>query len=356
MNFRLDTLPIARHFHSETMYTSSTDIVTRTFRAETFLKREQFSQIATDFATLKALVHPGLAAYKDIRVDQNQITVQRRFIRGVPLGARLAEHLIPTVHGLTLCIDIAEALQYLHHRDVVCCSIRADDVIISKAEGRAVLVDYGLRAVHLDTIDGARQPMHYAHVGPEGLRGSILTGPTKELDIFNFGLLMYLVFNGKSPWAKCNLPNVMREITEGTIRSSPLLPWGVNDLMMKMLAPDPGQRPTIDEVMRSLIHLRACAQKEGMDPDKVPFRKFSSMRDFGQVLLGMKSDKVITAARSGVSVAGTFASPIATARALPRLQPSRSSRKTSLTPGKPLRPLSGTMEVSILAMEPKDEE
>ena len=360
----LSKLPIiGHHAHSQTMHDKHRNTLMRIFKAEGFVVPRHFSDIAKDYAKLKKLDHPGLSGYMDICGDQNVVVIRRNYVQGFSLGSRIVRRPpIQPWEGILLSIGIGEVLQYLHSQDVVCCSVRADDVILTH-DGRVVLVDYGLRAVHFDRIDLGRTPMHYVHAGPEGMEHSLYLDPTKELDVFNFGLLMYLVFNGKTPWPTSHLPNLMRDVTTGLIHSDPLLPWGVNNLITKMMAPKPEERPTIDDVMHELNILRDCLQRRDGPQDTAPVRKFSSLRDFGQVLLGLRPEmpetpvipeKAIPMARTAPRPAESFAAPVATARPVVRLQPWRASRKASLTPGKPLRPLSGTMEASFLAMDPKD--
>ena len=348
---------IGRHYHSETHLSISPGSISRIFRADTFQSPEGYSSIRDDFIPLSTIVHPGLAAYTGITFDTSQTTVQRRLVNGVSLSDRLAERL-PLSDALSVCINIGEAIQYLHNQNIVACAIRAENVIISSTDQRAILVDYGIRAILLDTTEHPQQPIHYAHIGPEGINGPRGLQPTKQLDIYNFGLLLFLVFNGRTPWVKCNLPNMLRDMTKGVIQSDPMLPWAVNDLIMRMLAPDPESRPTIDVVIRSLLDMRASlpAKKEGSPGAKIPFRKFGSTRDFAQVVAGLKSAKNFPVCRSSIHTVGSFNGQMpAAAKALPRLQPSRSARKSSLTPGKPLRPLSGTLDPSSVVLGDRSE-
>ncbi|KZS87891.1 kinase-like protein, partial [Sistotremastrum niveocremeum HHB9708] len=107
-------------------------------------------------------------------------------------------HKYPDVDRMSLMIDVAEGIAYLHSKGIVHGDLKGGNVLITDQK-RAVLADFGLsRLENLDTVfnnssaqstttHNLRGTVRY--MAPELLRDETPT-PTQAADMWAFGCLM----------------------------------------------------------------------------------------------------------------------------------------------------------------------
>src|SRR5205823_1118698 len=96
--------------------------------------------------------------------------------------------------------ELAQALDYAHREGVVHRDLKAENILIERGTGRAMLTDFGvalLRSLDPGRDDGARYGTpHY--MSPEQAAGELdLDGRS---DLYSLGVLGYLMASGKLPF------------------------------------------------------------------------------------------------------------------------------------------------------------
>ncbi|RLN48913.1 hypothetical protein BBJ28_00019347 [Nothophytophthora sp. Chile5] len=172
-------------------------------------------------------------------------------------------------------VDVAEAwqklyeaalgLQYLHERGIIHQDLKCDNILVGN-DGRAKLTDFGLSANMLRRT--ARQPSDkdakplgaVRWKAPELLlaakshNDSDAGSPSKEADIFGFGMCIVQAVSGKFPWGK-RLPDpvVAYNVRRGKLPEMPKAftpsQW---KLVTHMCAFEPSARPPIATVIKAL--------------------------------------------------------------------------------------------------------
>ncbi|KAI8226726.1 Protein kinase kin1 [Colletotrichum sp. SAR 10_99] len=142
--------------------------------------------------------------------------------------------------------QIASALDYCHRNSIVHRDLKIENILISKT-GDIKIIDFGLSNLfaprtHLKTFCGS---LYFA--APELLQARAYTGP--EVDIWSFGIVLYVLVCGKVPFDDQSMPALHAKIKKGLVDYPNWLSSECKHLLSRMLVTDPKQRATMLEVM-----------------------------------------------------------------------------------------------------------
>jgi eukaryotic-like serine/threonine-protein kinase len=197
-----------------------------------------------------ALRHPGVATVYDV-VEQDG----RAWIVMELIHARSLQHLIDREGPLeprraaTVGRDVLSALMAAHAAGILHRDVKPSNVLLT-GDGRVVLTDFGLAiskgegaGSRFSGLDGSPP-----YVSPERVLGR----PTTEAsDLWSFGATLYTAVEGHSPHGRhdplASLIAVLIEDYRPPLRAGPLRP-----VIDALLAKDPADRPTAEQVARQL--------------------------------------------------------------------------------------------------------
>ncbi|KAG1665619.1 hypothetical protein FOA52_011450 [Chlamydomonas sp. UWO 241] len=167
---------------------------------------------------------------------------------------------------LSLLIQIASAMTYMHSHNFVHCDLKPCNVLL-RPHGNglcAKVSDFGL--VELCTING---PLigdiggTVTHTAPEVISKKQVT---KACDVFSFGIMMFSLYCCKQPYADILKSNTDYKAVEKTIMHRvgdglrPDFPPGgltaYTELAQRCWDADPDARPTFDEILVALRTMR----------------------------------------------------------------------------------------------------
>lgn len=168
----------------------------------------------------------------------------------------------PGADRLSLLRDVAKGLNYLHSREVVHGDIKGVNILVDIVDDlpHAYIGDLGI-AIVTKNMDSRRPPTRQdAHTprwsAPEVLREDNNENPSKESDVYSFGMVMLEVFTGEVPFYDKSPYDAMTAILNGkrpprpTHSSCTDYLW---NLIERCWDQDPVLRPEISEVLRILL-------------------------------------------------------------------------------------------------------
>lgn len=142
--------------------------------------------------------------------------------------------------------QIGSALDYCHHNNIVHRDLKIENILISNS-GNIKIIDFGLSNLysphrHLSTFCGS---LYFA--APELLNAKLYTGP--EVDIWSFGIVLYVLVCGKVPFDDQSMPALHAKIKRGLAEYPAWLSNDCKSLLQRMLNTNPQERATLQEVL-----------------------------------------------------------------------------------------------------------
>jgi serine/threonine protein kinase len=214
-----------------------------------------FERFEQEARLLGSLSHPHVVRLEEILFDPELIYLILEYCSQGDLFSHIvAEGMFAEHRARLIFRQIAEALNYIHSKDIAHRDIKPDNILIDR-EFSAKLADFGLCHVTsskhlLQTPCGS--PLY---APPELLSGQGYDG--KAADIWSLGIVLYAMVTGMLPWSSDNQIELFKQIQESPVEIpahfSPLL----QDLLSRMLEKNPAQRATISDVLNSQWFPRA---------------------------------------------------------------------------------------------------
>lgn len=224
------------------------------FQDEGFVKRFE-----TEAKTLAKLDHPNILPIYDFEVMDGVAFLTMPLIRGGTLRDILNRGPLDPLTAWRYLREIGDGLQHAHDAGIVHRDLKPTNVLIH-ADGRAMLADFGLAR-------GAGQPTHLTTIGlaigtpgymaPEQVMGHDVD---KRADIYAMGVLTFEMLTGRLPYIGANRMEVAYATVNSPIPSAvklnPSLPDELDQLLAKVLAKDPAQRPqTVRDLLAQMARL-----------------------------------------------------------------------------------------------------
>ncbi len=224
------------------------------FQDEGFVKRFE-----TEAKTLAKLDHPNILPIYDFEVTEGVAFLTMPLIRGGTLRDILNRGPLDTLTAWRYLREIGDGLQHAHDAGIVHRDLKPTNVLIH-SDGRAMLADFGLAR-------GAGQPTHLTTIGlaigtpgymaPEQVMGHEVD---RRCDIYAMGVLTFEMLTGRLPFIGSNRMEVAYATVNAPVPSAAklnnALPDELDQLLAKVLAKDPGQRPqTVRDLLAQMAKL-----------------------------------------------------------------------------------------------------
>jgi hypothetical protein len=192
------------------------------------------------------LQHPHVISMFDVVVHEDSPWLVMEYLPSQSLAQRLtADGSMPPLEVADIGRQVADGLAAAHKAGVVHRDIKPGNVLLGD-DGRVKLTDFGVsRAV--DDVQLTRTGLIAgtpAFLAPEVARGQ---DPTAKSDVFALGATMYAAVEGHPPFglddnAYALLHKVATGVIEPPTRAGPL-----TEVMLRLMATDPDERPTAAE-------------------------------------------------------------------------------------------------------------
>jgi len=214
------------------------------FRADI---RQRFLREAETAAQLN---HPNIVPIYTVEERDNLVYFVMAYIKGDNLGQRLQQHgPIPPVEVRRILREVADALAYAHHRNVIHRDIKPDNIILDEETGRAMVTDFGIARALTDSGDSRLTATGMAigtpaYMSPEQSAGDqAIDGRS---DLYSLGVVGYQMLCGQPPFVASNTPSMLvKHLSEKPIPVDerwPDLPPDLARAVMMCLEKDPADR------------------------------------------------------------------------------------------------------------------
>jgi serine/threonine protein kinase len=222
--------------------------------------RQRFLREARAAAALK---HDHIVTIYQVGEDRGVPFLAMEFLEGESLEARWQrEGKFPVTEVLRIGREMALGLAAAHARGLIHRDIKPANVWLEGERGRVKILDFGLaRAVGEErqlTREGAIIGTP-AFMAPEQGRGERVDARS---DLFSLGCVLYLMATGVPAFRGTDLISTLMAVATENPRPprelEPGLPQQLSDLILRLLAKEPGQRPpSAQAVAEDLVRIAA---------------------------------------------------------------------------------------------------
>ncbi|KAA8908480.1 kinase-like domain-containing protein [Sphaerosporella brunnea] len=202
---------------------------------------------AREAAIVTLLDHPYICGMRDVIKTNNHWYMLCEYVNGGQMLDYIISHgRLKEKQARKFGRQIASALDYCHRNSIVHRDLKIENILISKT-GDIKIIDFGLSNLfspraHLKTFCGS---LYFA--APELLQAKQYIGP--EVDVWSFGIVLYVLVCGKVPFDDQNMPALHAKIKRGAVDYPQWLSNECRHLLSRMLVTDPKQRASLQEIM-----------------------------------------------------------------------------------------------------------
>lgn len=210
--------------------------------------KDRSHRTRTEIEVLDYLEHPNIVKIKGWFEDDETIYLVLEHLRGKDLVHFFKKDLPSNKDAIKVVKQIIDAISYCHSKGIIHRDIKMDNILIDKTL-TIKITDFGLCAVNESDND-----VYYSEVGtvrytaPEILSGK---GYNKSIDIWSFGIVLFMLLTRKYPFDGSNKQKVFKRILDKEIDYNK---YPVNSqakhLLKHILVKDPDYRYNLDEIMK----------------------------------------------------------------------------------------------------------
>jgi len=230
------------------------------------LQQESAQRFRREFRALARLDHPHVVRVQDYGQGDGLPFYVMELVAGHDLAQYRHEHgdhehgdrLSPS-EAIPLALQVCEALNYIHAADIVHRDVKPANIMVT-ADGQVKIMDFGLVKLTTAVTRLTQSGMAVgtlAYMAPEQAQGRAVD---RRADVYALGVVLYELLTGRPPFQAADpIAVVIKHITEPPPppqQFAPDLPPALCDLLLRMLAKTPLERPqSAGEVAAALAAL-----------------------------------------------------------------------------------------------------
>ena len=243
---------------------------------------EQIRRFRKEASFAAALNHPNICTIHESGEIDGLTYICMEYVEGDTLRHYVSSHEVTIQEVLDIAIQIADALDEAHKKNVIHRDIKTSNVLLTPRKFVKIL-DFGLakqlprfKGDHLSEtstdslLTGPGNPIRgtTAYMSPEAILGKQVDNRS---DIFSFGVVLYEMLAGRLPFTGNSATEMMDEILHkdatAVTRYNDKVPDALIHILKKMLEKDPENRyQSVHEVWIDLRRLRDESFRTGTLP------------------------------------------------------------------------------------------
>jgi serine/threonine-protein kinase len=208
------------------------------------------SRFLREAETAAQLNHPNIVPIYTVEEKDNLVYFVMALIAGENLGTHLSHTgAMPPVEVRRILREVADALAFAHHRNVIHRDIKPDNILLDSDSGRAMVTDFGIARALTDSGDSRLTATGMA-IGTPAFMSPEQSAGDREVDgrsdLYSLGVVGYQMLCGQLPFVAANTPSMLvKHLSEQPVPVNerwPDLPADLARAVMICLEKDPDNR------------------------------------------------------------------------------------------------------------------
>lgn len=223
--------------------------------------RERFLR---ETRTAAKLAHPNIVPVLGGDEIDGHVYYSMAFVDGESLAAHIrGRDRLPANEVIRILRDVATGLAHAHRRGIVHRDIKAENILIERATGSAMVTDFGIaRVVAAGPLTATGQLLGTVHyVSPEQVTGEPVDARS---DIYSLGVIAYLALSGRFPFdSEMASAVLVAHVTKPVPSLSVLVPAlspSLVSVVERCLAKDPDDRFESADALLSALSAATSVQ------------------------------------------------------------------------------------------------
>ena len=284
--------------------------------------RERFLREARTAARLS---HPNIVPVHRADEIDGRVFFVMGFVDGDSLAQRVAQRgPLPPDEVVGVLHDVADALHEAHRHGIIHRDVKAENILIDRRTGRAMVTDFGIaRVIEAAPLTATGLLLGTAqYMSPEQVVGEAVDARS---DVYSLGVVAFHALTARFPFQSETASAVLvAHVTKTPPRLrdvAPSVPQALADIVDRCLAKEPGDR------FQSAEELRAALSQAGAEPKSVRSHSDGAAMD---VLLSDREARDVWDRAANLQAQ-------ATGTATPMAPPKREAERQPLSPSSAYR-------------------
>lgn len=222
---------------------SKEEVAIKVMRRELSNDPEYRARFEREIQVSCGLNHPGIVRLIDWGDEQGTLYLVMELVDGQTLR-ELLEQGLEDAQAARYLIELLQAVAFAHQQGVVHRDLKPDNIMVTR-KGHLKVMDFGLaRDERTATITQSGVALGTpAYMSPEQVQSA---PPSPATDQYALGMIAYEMLGRRHPFAgEQGYQVIFKHITDipaPVTEFRPELPVALNDILLKMVAKEPGQR------------------------------------------------------------------------------------------------------------------
>ncbi|CAK9328888.1 unnamed protein product [Citrullus colocynthis] len=206
-------------------------------------------QFKREIQTLKLLKHPNIVRLHEVLASKSKIYLVLEYVNGEELFDTIASKgKLSEAQGRKIFQQLLDGVSYCHRKGVYHRDLKLENILVD-AMGNVKITDFGLSALPENFRDDGL--LHTTcgspnYVAPEILANRGYDGAAS--DIWSCGVILFVILTGSLPFDDRNLSVLYHKILKGEIQLPKWLSEGAQNLIRRILDPNPISRITMASI------------------------------------------------------------------------------------------------------------
>ncbi len=225
--------------------------------------------------TVASLSHPHILKVFDYGQHEDMVYLVMELQVGGSLAEQIRKGPLPLQTAAQILDQLAAALDYAHEHGIIHRDLKPQNVLLDE-KGNAILTDFGLAKIINDVAVLTQSGLAMgtpAYMSPEQWQGRPLDART---DLYSLGIMLFEMLSGKLPFQADTPPTLMymhlNEAPPPIRELRPDIPAGLEAVVDKALAKDPGQRFSSAGELASAFRAAIAAERTAAIRTRTPER------------------------------------------------------------------------------------